>query len=62
MVAKSRSIEQRQSDQLRCERHGIFGKKSGVPARTHKAYFPTAQTSNPTNLVLLMLYLGNVSL
>jgi hypothetical protein len=33
--------------------------KHGAPAITHKAYLPTAQSSSPTNLLLLMLYLGN---
>jgi hypothetical protein len=36
--------------------------KQGIPGRTHKAYFPIAETSSPTNIVLLMLYLGNLSL
>jgi hypothetical protein len=35
---------------------------SRVPNITHKAYFPIALTSNPTNLVCLMVYLGNVNL
>jgi hypothetical protein len=26
-----------------------------------KVYFPTAQTSSPTNVVLLMSYLGDIS-
>jgi hypothetical protein len=30
--------------------------------RTHKAYFPTTQTSSASKLVLLMSYLGNVNL
>jgi hypothetical protein len=33
-----------------------------VLVTTHKASFPIACTSNPTNFVLLMQYLGNVSL
>jgi hypothetical protein len=33
-----------------------------VLGKVHKAYFPVAQISNPTNLMLLMLYLDNVSL
>jgi hypothetical protein len=28
----------------------------GVPGRTHKAYFPTAQISSPVKLVLLISY------
>jgi hypothetical protein len=41
----------------------IFVEKlQGILDRTYKAYFTTADTSSPANLVLLMLYLGNVSL
>jgi len=35
-------------------------KQEGVLARTDKVYCPIARNSNPTNLVLLMSYLGNV--
>jgi hypothetical protein len=34
-----------------------------IPGRTHRVrYFPTAQTSSPTNLLLLMQYLRNTNL
>jgi hypothetical protein len=36
-------------------------KKKEVPGKIHKVYFPILQTSSPTNLVFLMLYLGNVN-
>jgi hypothetical protein len=36
--------------------------KQGVLSRTHKAYIPTAQTSGPTNVGLLMSQWHNVNL
>jgi hypothetical protein len=33
----------------------------GVLCRIHKANFPIQPTSIPTNLLLLMLYLGNIN-
>jgi hypothetical protein len=43
----------------------IFNKnkeKQAVPGTTHKVYFPIAQTSSPTNPVLLISYLCKVNL
>jgi hypothetical protein len=36
--------------------------KNGILGTAHNANLPIAQTSSPANLVLLMLYLGNVNL
>jgi hypothetical protein len=33
-----------------------------LPGRTAKAYFPIAQTSSSTNLVVLISYLHNINL
>jgi hypothetical protein len=37
-------------------------REKGVLGRIHKAYIPIAHTSSPTNLALLILYLGNVNI
>jgi len=39
-----------------------LGKETRIPDRTHKAYFPVAQTCSTTNLVLFNSRVGNVSL
>lgn len=36
--------------------------RQGVLARSHNAYSPTAQTTSPTDVMLLMLHLGNGNL